>query len=141
MQKYVMTVIPKRNRDNSIKFLEEAQKESGAKVTPTGIVYVIVDEGDVNLKPTINDTVTVDYEGKFSDGKVFDSSYERGVPATFPLNGVIEGWKEGMQFVGKGGHIKLWIPSELAYGEYGSGPIGGNQALFFDVKVKDVTRK
>lgn len=140
MQQYVMTVIPKRNRDNSIKFLEEAQKESGAQVTPSGIVYVIVDEGDINLKPTLQDTVTVDYEGKLFDGKVFDSSIERGVPATFPLNGVIDGWKEGMQLVGEGGHIKLWIPSDLAYGEYGSGPIGSNQALFFDVTLKKVNR-
>jgi len=140
MQQYVMTVIPKRNRDNSIKFLEEAQKEAGAQVTPSGIVYVVVDEGDINLKPTLQDTVTVDYEGKLFDGKVFDSSIERGVPATFPLNGVIDGWKEGMQLVGEGGHIKLWIPSNLAYGEYGSGPIGSNQALFFDVTLKKVDR-
>ncbi len=71
---------------------------------------------------------------------MFDSSIERGVPATFPLNGVIDGWKEGMQLVGEGGHIKLWIPSNLAYGEYGSGPIGSNQALFFDVTLKKVDR-
>ena len=140
MQQYLMVVIPKRNRDNSIKFLEEAQKEAGAQVTPSGIVYVIVEEGNVDLKPTLQDTVTVDYEGKLFDGKVFDSSIERGVPATYPLNGVIDGWKEGMQLVGEGGHIKLWIPSNLAYGEYGSGPIGSNQALFFDVTLKKVDR-
>ena len=80
----------------------------------------------------------MNYEGKFMDGEVFDSSYERGVPAEFPLNGVIKGWTEGMQLVGKGGQITLWIPSDLAYGTYGSSVIGPNEALEFKVELLDV---
>lgn len=140
MQNYIMVTIPARNKSNSAKFLDEAKKEKGAQVTASGIVYVIENEGDANLRPLAADTVVVDYEGKLSNGEIFDSSIKRGEPATFTLNRVILGWQEGMQLIGKGGHIKLWIPSELAYGEYGSGPIGGNQALYFDVQLLDVKK-
>ena len=81
----------------------------------------------------------VNYEGNTSDGNVFDSSYERGEPISFPLNRVIKGWTEGMKLVGVGGQITLWIPSELAYGERGAGAdIGPNQALEFKVELLEV---
>ena len=94
----------------------------------------------MTMKPTAEDTVKVDYEGKLKDGFVFDSSYERGESIEFPLNGVIPGWTEGLQLVGKGGQITLWIPSELGYGVRGSGPIGPNAALEFKVELHDVIR-
>jgi FKBP-type peptidyl-prolyl cis-trans isomerase len=103
-------------------------------------LYRIDRKGDDSIKPTATDKVTVDYEGKTRDGQVFDSSYERGQSATFPLSGVIPGWTEGLQLVGKGGQITLWIPAELGYGVYGSGSgaIGPNDALEFKVELHDV---
>ena len=80
----------------------------------------------------------MNYEGKHKDGTVFDSSYERGEPIEFGLNQVIKGWTEGMQLVGKGGQITLWIPAELGYGAFGQGPIGPNEALEFKVELLDV---
>ena len=83
--------------------------------------------------------VLVNYEGKTADGNVFDSSYERNEPISFPLNRVIKGWTEGMKLVGVGGQITLWIPSELGYGERGAGDnIGPNQALEFKVELLEV---
>ena len=81
----------------------------------------------------------VDYEGKLRTGKVFDSSYARGEAIEFPLNGVIPGWTEGVQLIGKGGQITLWIPAELAYGQRGAGSdIGPNEALEFKVELYDI---
>ena len=95
------------------------------------------------MKPTAEDIVKVDYEGKLRNGLVFDSSYDRGESIEFPLSGVIPGWTEGMQLVGKGGQITLWIPGDLAYGAHGSGggAIGPNEALEFKVELHDVKTK
>ena len=85
------------------------------------------------------DIVVVHYKGTTDDGTVFDSSYDRGEPAEFPLDRVIPGWTEGMKLVGKGGKITLWLPSDLAYGPRGAGRnIGPNQALQFEVELLDV---
>ena len=124
----------------SIEWLAKVEKEKGVKKTASGLLYKIEREGDMSAKPTsLADVVTVHYEGTTRDGKVFDSSYKRGQTIDFPLNGVIKGWGEGLQLVGKGGKIILWIPSELAYGKRGAGAaIGPNEALRFVVELIDV---
>lgn len=103
--------------------------------TPSGLRYVVLKEG-VGDKPTKDSTVTVNYNGFLTNGTTFDSSYDRGEPATFPLNGVIAGWTEGLQLVSPGGKIKLIVPSDLGYGANGYPPvIPGNATLVFDVEL------
>ncbi len=122
----------------SADMLAAKEKEDGVVKTESGLLYKIVREGE-GIKPGAKDTVEVHYEGTNLDGKVFDSSYERDQTITFPLNGVIKGWTEGMQFVGEGGEIMLYIPAELAYGERGAGSdIRPNEALTFKVELKSV---
>ena len=127
------------NAEASAKWLAEVETMKGVKKTESGILYRIDREGSEVMATEDTDVVLVNYEGKTSDGEVFDSSYERGEPISFPLNRVIKGWTEGMKFVGVGGQITLWIPSELAYGERGAGAnIGPNQALEFKVELLEV---
>jgi len=122
----------------SAEMLEANGKNEGVVTTESGLQYKIIREGE-GVKPSEKDTVEVDYEGTNLDGKVFDSSYEREQTATFPLGGVIAGWTEGLQYVGEGGEIMLWIPAELAYGERGaSSDIRPNEALTFKVELKSV---
>lgn len=103
--------------------------------TESGLKYRILRKSD-GKKPTASDTVTVHYKGTFEDGSVFDSSYERGEPAQFPLNGVIPGWTEGLQLIGEGGMIELEIPPELGYGPNGMpGAIPPNATLHFVVEL------
>nr|WP_315854045.1 FKBP-type peptidyl-prolyl cis-trans isomerase [Roseiconus nitratireducens] len=106
--------------------------------TDSGLRYrVLRDSG--GQKPTADKTVTVNYRGWLHSGNVFDSSYERGEPTTFPLDNVIAGWTEGMQLVGEGGMIELWVPSKLGYGEQGSpGSIPPHSHLHFVVELIDV---
>lgn len=123
------------------KFLEANKKKAGVEVTESGLQYKIVEPGDENNKPALEDTVYVHYEGKLLDGTVFDSVAEDKDAIRFPLNNVIDGWKEGIQLIGKGGKIQLFVPSELAYGERGSYPtIGPNETLIFDVTLDDVAK-
>ena len=140
INEYFSVVLPMQNKQESEAWLAKVEKKRGVQKTESGLLYRIDRKGDESIKPTATDKVTVDYEGKTKDGKVFDSSYERGQSATFPLSGVIPGWTEGLQLVGKGGQITLWIPSELGYGVYGSGSgaIGPNDALEFKVELHDV---
>ncbi|OCG20480.1 MULTISPECIES: FKBP-type peptidyl-prolyl cis-trans isomerase [unclassified Gilliamella] len=98
------------------KFREEFAKQDGVKKTKSGLLYQILEEGS-DRHPTAEDTVIVHYTGTLTDGRKFDSSYDRGEPATFPLNGVIKGWTEGIQLIGVGGKIKLVVPPDLAYGD------------------------
>ena len=127
------------NAEASAKWLAEVEAMEGVKKTESGILYRIDREGSEVMATEDTDVVLVNYEGKTSDGEVFDSSYERGEPISFPLNRVIKGWTEGMKLVGVGGQITLWIPSELAYGERGAGAnIGPNQALEFKVELLEV---
>jgi len=133
-----MESVALENAAKSGKMLEENGKKSGVVTTESGLQYQIIREGE-GVKPGERDTVEVNYEGKNLEGKVFDSSYERGSSVTFPLNGVIRGWTEGMQYVGEGGEIMLWIPAELAYGERGAGAdIGPHEALTFKVELISV---
>lgn len=140
INEYFSVVLPLQNKQESEAWLAKVEKKRGVKKTESGLLYRIDRKGDESIKPTATDKVTVDYEGKTKDGKVFDSSYERGQSATFSLSGVIPGWTEGLQLVGKGGQITLWIPAELGYGVYGSGSgaIGPNDALEFKVELHDV---
>ena len=138
MQTYFMVKRPAENKKASEEWLASIEKQSGVQKTESGLLYRIDREGDATIKPKATDKVEVNYEGKFMDGEVFDSSYERGSSTEFPLNGVIKGWTEGLQLIGKGGQITLWIPSDLAYGTYGSSMIGPNEALEFKVELLDV---
>ncbi|XZE52353.1 FKBP-type peptidyl-prolyl cis-trans isomerase [Planctomycetaceae bacterium SH139] len=106
--------------------------------TDSGLRYRILRDSD-GTKPTAASTVSVNYRGWLSNGKVFDSSYERGESTTFPLQNVIAGWTEGMQLVGQGGMIELWVPSRLGYGERGSpGSIPAHSNLHFVVELVSV---
>lgn len=108
--------------------------------TPSGLKYKIVREGDPSKKPTAADSVLAHYKGWLDDGTIFDSSYDRGEPTPFPLNGVIEGWTEGLQLIGEGGEIELEIPGKLGYGPRGMPPagIGPNATLHFKVELIEV---
>ena len=136
-----MKLVSEANEAASINFIEDAIAKEGAIRTESGLVYKIVAEGGAKAT-SASDTVEVNYEGRNLKGEVFDSSYERGESVTFPLNHVIKGWTEGMQLVGEGGEIHLWIPSDLAYGDRGQGDkIGPKEALFFKVEVLKVMPK
>ncbi len=118
-------------------YLANNAKEDGVKVTESGLQYLVVKEGN-GKKPGPNDVVTVHYTGRLIDGTVFDSSVERGEPATFAVGQVIPGWVEGLQLMSEGSAYRLFIPSELAYGEHGTGPIQPNSTLIFDVQLLKV---
>ena len=126
---------PADNKAAGAAFLAENAKKEGVKTTASGLQYIIVTEG-TGTAPTAASNVTVHYEGTTINGKVFDSSYKRGEPTTFPLNRVIAGWTEGLQLMKEGGKARFFIPSELAYGERYAGPsIGPNSTLIFDVEL------
>ena len=123
-----------KNQKEGDDFLAKNKSKSGVKVTASGLQYEVVKAGN-GPKPKATDTVKVDYTGTKIDGTKFDSSVDRGQPATFPLNGVIPGWTEGMQLMSVGSQFKFYIPAKLAYGERGPGTIGPNATLIFDVKL------
>jgi len=121
-------------------FLKQNKKQPGVVETASGLQYKILNPGS-NVKPTANDKVKVHYIGKLVDGTKFDSSYDRNEPIEFPLNGVIPGWTEGMQFIGEGGKIILYIPYSLGYGERGSPPvIPPYSTLIFEVELLKVVK-
>lgn len=117
------------------KFLEENGKRVEVNVTPSGLQYEVIQEG-TGKQPAASDSVTVHYTGKLIDGTVFDSSVERGEPATFGVTQVIPGWVEALQMMKEGAKWRLFIPSQLAYGPNGAGNIiGPNSTLIFDVEL------
>lgn len=121
-------------------FLAENRKRKGVKVTDSGLQYEVIKEGN-GKKPSATDQVKVHYVGTLIDGTKFDSSRDRGQPAVFPLNGVIPGWTEGLQLMSEGSVYKLYIPSNLAYGEQGTqGLIGPNATLIFEVELLEVVK-
>lgn len=117
------------------RFLEENGRRDGVKTTASGLQYEVVTAGE-GARPKATDTVTVHYRGTLINGTVFDSSYERGEPASFPVNRVIKGWTEVLQLMPVGTKVRAYIPSKLAYGERGSPPkIGPNETLIFDIEL------
>ena len=119
-------------------FLAENAKKDDVVVLPSGLQYTVLAEGN-DTKPSATDNVKCHYEGRLINGTVFDSSYKRGEPAVFPLNGVIAGWTEGVQLMGEGAKYRFFIPYNLAYGERGAGQsIPPYAALIFDVELIEV---
>ena len=130
----------KNKREGEI-FLETNKKKEGVQTLPSGLQYKVLKAG-AGKKPTATDTVTVHYRGTLIDGKEFDSSYRRGKPATFPVNGVIPGWTEALQLMEEGAKWELFIPSNLAYGERSAGgDIGPNATLIFEVELISIEQK
>jgi len=122
------------------KFLAANKTKEGVKTTESGLQYQVITEGKGET-PKASDTVVTHYTGTTIDGKVFDSSYKRNAPATFPVNGVIKGWTEALQLMKTGAKWKLFIPSELAYGERGAGAnIGPNQVLIFEIELLEIKK-
>lgn len=126
---------PEENKTQGAAFLAENAKKPAIKTTASGLQYEIITPGKGSKSPSASDNVTVHYKGTTLDGNEFDSSYSRGEPATFPLNRVIPGWTEGVQLMTEGAKYRFFIPSELAYGERGAGPIGPNATLIFEVEL------
>ncbi len=125
-------------REAGERFLAENAKKEGVVVLPSGLQYQVLTAAE-GRKPAATDQVKCHYEGRLTDGTVFDSSYRRGEPATFPLNGVIAGWTEGLQLMGEGSKFRFFIPYHLAYGERGAGAsIPPYAALVFDVELLEV---
>jgi FKBP-type peptidyl-prolyl cis-trans isomerase len=119
-------------------FLKENASKPGVHTTPSGLQYKVVTEGH-GKSPKATDTVLVHYRGTTIDGTEFDSSYKRNEPISFPLNGVIPGWTEGVQLMKEGGKIELFIPSNLAYGSRGAGGvIAPDSTLIFDIELLKV---
>jgi FKBP-type peptidyl-prolyl cis-trans isomerase FkpA len=130
----------KKNKEEGEAFLAKNRSGAGVKTTASGLQYKIVSEGK-GPKPQATDTVKVHYTGTLLDGTKFDSSVDRGTPATFALNQVIPGWTEGLQLMPAGSKFTFWIPSDLAYGDRGTpGPIGPNSTLKFDVELLEIVK-
>jgi len=121
------------------KFLEDNKAKEGVVVTETGLQYRVITEGEGEM-PGPDDQVTVHYRGTLVDGTEFDSSYKGGEPVSFPVGGVIPGWVEGLQLMKTGSKFEFVIPSDLAYGPGGSGPIPANAVLVFEVELISVQK-
>jgi FKBP-type peptidyl-prolyl cis-trans isomerase FklB len=129
------------NKKEGDAFLAANKAKEGVVTLPSGLQYKIETAG-TGPKPTTSDLVVCNYRGTLIDGKEFDSSYKRGQPATFPVAGVIKGWTEALQLMPVGSKWQLFVPSELAYGERGSGPdIGPNATLIFEVELLSIQSK
>ena len=132
-----MTELGSKNVKEGADFLAANKAKEGVVTLPSGLQYKVITAGK-GQSPKASDTVVTHYRGSLLDGKVFDSSYERGEPVTFPVNGVIPGWTEALQKMKVGDKWQLFIPSALAYGEHGQGPIGPNAVLLFDIELLEV---
>jgi FKBP-type peptidyl-prolyl cis-trans isomerase len=120
-------------------FLTQNAKKPGIIITPSGLQYEILIETN-GPKPSFDDIVRIHYEGRLADGTLFDSTYEYGQPAEFPLNRVIPGWSEGLQLMSAGSKYKFYIPSEIGYGPSGGGPIPPYATLVFIVELLDIIK-
>lgn len=139
-QKVMETEIARQiesNKTSAKTFFEKLDKEGKTKKTPSGLYYEIVKEGTKEM-PVGDSNVKIEYVGTLIDGSEFDSSKKRGVPATFNLGQVIPGFKEGLQLIGKGGKIRLYVPSDLAYGDSPLPGIPAGSTLIYDVEMLDV---
>jgi FKBP-type peptidyl-prolyl cis-trans isomerase FklB len=134
-------VVARKNKEQGDSFLAENKKKEGVKTLQSGLQYKVIKVG-VGKKPKLNDYVTTHYRGTLIDGTEFDSSYKRGQPATFQVSGVIPGWTEALQLMETGAKWQLFIPSNLAYGERGSGGvIGPNATLIFEIELISIQEK
>ena len=123
------------NFEQGQQFLIENGTKEDVITTESGLQYLVLEEGTGTEHPTKNSKVTVHYHGTLIDGTVFDSSVERGEPISFALKQVIKGWQEGLTYMVEGQKVRLFIPSTLAYGKGGSGPIPPSSTLIFDVEL------
>ena len=140
-QEEVAKKLGEKNKKEGEAFLAENKKKEGIKTLPSGLQYKVIKEG-TGKKPKITDTVTTHYRGTLIDGIEFDSSYRRGKPASFPVNGVIPGWTEALQLMGEGAKWQLFVPPNLAYGERGAGrDIGPNATLIFEIELISIQEK
>ncbi|MEZ4884606.1 MAG: FKBP-type peptidyl-prolyl cis-trans isomerase [Chitinophagales bacterium] len=143
IQKEFSALQAKKGAENKVKgeeFLTANKAREGVTTTDSGLQYEIITEGTGPI-PTAEDNVKVHYHGTLIDGKVFDSSVDRGEPASFPVGGVIRGWVEALQLMPVGSKWKLFIPADLAYGERGAGgDIGPNEALVFEVELLEIVK-
>jgi len=130
-----------KNKKEGEAFLAENKKRPGVTTLPSGLQYKVLKAG-TGKKPKPTDTVTVNYKGTLIDGTEFDSSYRRGQPATFPLSGVIPGWREALTLMQEGAKWEIYVPPNLAYGERGSGTvIGPNATLIFQIELASIQEK
>jgi FKBP-type peptidyl-prolyl cis-trans isomerase FklB len=130
-----------KNKKEGDAFLAENKKKEGVKTLASGLQYKVIKAG-TGKKPKLTDTVTTHYRGTLIDGAEFDSSYRRGQPASFPVNGVILGWTEALQLMEEGAKWQLFIPPQLAYGERGAGNvIGPNSTLIFEIELISIQVK
>lgn len=127
------------NKKKGADFLEKNKSAEGVKVTTSGLQYKVEKEGE-GKTPTKTDTVKAHYKGTLIDGTQFDSSYDRGQPAEFPVQGVIPGWSEALQLMKVGAKYKLFVPPELAYGASGRPGIPANSVLVFEVELVDIVK-
>ncbi len=137
-QRQAMAKLAQDNLDKGKTYQDENAKRDGVKVTESGLQYEVLEAGK-GKSPKASDTVKVHYSGELIDGTQFDSSYARNEPVSFPLDGVIPGWTEGLQLMKEGGKSRLVIPADLAYGPGGMGnAIGPNETLVFEVELLEV---
>ena len=137
-----MAAVMNQKQEQAKTYLEANAKEDGVVTTASGLQYKILTEGD-GAVPTEKDKVIAHYKGTLIDGTVFDSSYDRGEPATFGVTGVIQGWQEVLQLMKEGSKWQIVVPSDLAYGPRGAGqgsPIGPNETLLFDIELIAITQ-
>ena len=140
LQEYMAQKV-KAQKDSGSAFLEENKKRSGVVTLPDGLQYEILTKGTGPM-PTAQDTVKANYIGTLLDGKEFDNSYKRGQPLVIPVSGVIKGWTEALQLMPVGSKWKLYIPSDLAYGDRGAGGvIPGGATLIFTIELLDIVNK
>ena len=140
-QEEMMKVAGEANKKEGREFLAGNKAKEGIVTLPSGLEYKILTKG-TGPKPTATDSVVCNYRGTLINGKEFDSSYKRGQPATFPVNGVIRGWTEALQLMPVGSKWQLFIPSDLAYGDRGAGPdIGPGATLIFEVELLSIAAK
>lgn len=133
-----LTIMAQTALEKGEAFLKQNATKEGVKTTASGLQYKVLTEGS-GKSPKATDTVTVNYRGTLIDGTEFDSSYKRGEPISFPLNGVIPGWTEGVQLMKEGAKYQFTIPSKLAYGSRGAGGvIGPDETLIFEVELLKV---
>lgn len=140
-QQDLAQVAGEANRKQGATFLETNKSNAGVVTLPSGLQYKVLQEG-AGSKPAVTDTVVCNYRGTLLDGTEFDSSYKRGQPATFPVNGVIKGWTEALQLMPVGSKWQLFIPADLAYGNTGAGgQIGPGATLIFEVELISIQAK